>query len=283
VTTNTKTFRFKIVVPAYNCTKWLKRCLDSIERQTHKVFDVCVIDDASTDAQQQPIIEDYCRRNNWIYHFNETNRGALFNIIKGIALHQPEDQDVIITLDGDDWLYNSRVLTKLDRIYSHEDVYLTYGQFITYPRGNIGSCRPVSNETITNRSFRKIKWVFSHPKTFKYYLWRHIKDEDLRDKDGNIFKVASDLAIMFPMLEMAAYRFRYINEFLYVYNKVNPLNDDKIHLERQQVAVNYIRSLPPYSPLFHDDHIAETDTTTVANKLKMLMIKVACKIKMVLT
>jgi glycosyltransferase involved in cell wall biosynthesis len=281
--TNNKKFRFKIVVPAYNCTKWLRNCLDSIERQSLNAFDVCVIDDASTDVQQQPLIEDYCRRNNWAFHFNETNQGALFNIINGITLLRPEDQDVIITLDGDDWLYNRHVLKKLYKIYSEEDVYLTYGQFITYPRCNIGSCRPVSNEIIRNRSFRKIKWVFSHPKTFKYFLWRHIKDEDLLDKDGKPFKVASDLAIMFPMLEMAAYRFRYINEFLYVYNKVNPLNDDKIHLERQQVAVEYIRSLPPYSPLFHDDHMANTDTTTLANKLKMVMIKIARKTKMVLT
>ena len=160
--TNNKKFRFKIVVPAYNCTKWLRNCLDSIERQSLNAFDVCVIDDASTDVQQQPLIEDYCRRNNWAFHFNETNQGALFNIINGITLLRPEDQDVIITLDGDDWLYNRHVLKKLYKIYSEEDVYLTYGQFITYPRCNIGSCRPVSNEIIRNRSFRKILNGFFH-------------------------------------------------------------------------------------------------------------------------
>lgn len=271
---------FKIVVPTYNCVEWLPRCLDSIARQTYTDYRVCVIDDASTDSQQRPLIEDYCRRYGWLGHYNTVNQGALYNIVHAIHALQPQDHDVIITLDGDDWLYNSRVLSKLACYYRSGDVYLTYGQFITYPRWNIGSCRPIADSIIEHQQQRCIPWCFGHLRTFKYYLWRHIQDADLRDSSGHYYKVTLDLAFMYPMLEMAGYHIRYIDEILYVYNKGNPLNDHAIHLAEQQAMAQIIRAQPPYARLLQGYGI--TDTSTLASKIIKLGIKSAWKIKRVL-
>ncbi len=38
-----------IIIPCYNCDKWIRRCLDALERQTYKDFEVICIDDCSTD------------------------------------------------------------------------------------------------------------------------------------------------------------------------------------------------------------------------------------------
>jgi hypothetical protein len=45
--------RFKIVIPSYNTERWIKNTLDSIINQTYKNYDVCIVDDVSTDANQK--------------------------------------------------------------------------------------------------------------------------------------------------------------------------------------------------------------------------------------
>ena len=41
--------KFSIVVPIYNVEKEIKYCLESIERQEYKDFEVIMINDGSTD------------------------------------------------------------------------------------------------------------------------------------------------------------------------------------------------------------------------------------------
>lgn len=41
--------RISIIVAAYNVAPYLDKCLKSIQEQTHKDFEVIVVDDGSTD------------------------------------------------------------------------------------------------------------------------------------------------------------------------------------------------------------------------------------------
>jgi glycosyltransferase involved in cell wall biosynthesis len=246
--------QFKIVVPSFNSVRYLPRTLASIERQTYKNYQVCVIDDCSSFAKQRDIIGEYCYRNEWGYIFHGKNEGALASIIEGIRSFSCEDDDVIVLIDGDDWLYDAHVLEKLHAVYSAEDVYLTWGQFMTYPPHCIHMTygAPIDQEIIKNKRYREIPDIFAHLKTFKYRLFREIKDEDLRDpKTGDYFRVSWDKALLYPMLEMANGKVRFIEDILYVYNIDNPLNDFKINREEQIEATTYIRSKPKYPSLFN--------------------------------
>jgi glycosyltransferase involved in cell wall biosynthesis len=261
--------KFKIIIPSYNCEKWIGKCLASVEKQTFRNFDVCVIDDASPCANQRDVIKRYCERNGWKHVFNEINKGALSNIVAGIRLADPKDDDVIINLDGDDWLYGRDVLEKLRRIYDEEDVYLTYGQLLSFPAGTIGCSRPLTAEQIEKKLHRKITWAFSHLRTFKYFLWKHVKDEDLRDENGEYFRVSWDLAIMYPMAEMAGRQLKFINELLLFYNNANPINDYKVRLSQQEAAAKYIQSRPPYPTLLRGR--CEWNSKNFLNTAKMTL------------
>ena len=61
--------------------------------------------------------------------------------------------------------------------------------------------------------------------------------------------MAYDQAIMLPLLEMSADRSTYIEENLYVYNKENPLNVDKIKAQQQFQTAQEIRDKKPYNKL----------------------------------
>jgi len=273
VTSDTK---FKIIVPAYNSEKWIKKTLDSIACQNYVNYDVCVVDDASTDKSQSKIIENHCKaydskENRWRYILNKTRKGALFNIVNAIKASECNDEDVIVTLDGDDWFYNEHVLDRVRKEYEVANILITYGQYISYPSNTPGHCSEYSQAVITNRSFRKDEWRMSHLRTFKYKLFSRIKPEDLMSGKRH-FEMAWDLALMFPMSEMAGSRIKFIKDFLYVYNRENPLNDDKVNLGLQARTNGVIRRKPKYDYVdFNqkEEEVAVQDNAKLYNKKEL--------------
>ena len=73
-----------------------------------------------------------------------------------------------------------------------------------------------------------------------------INPNDFLDKNGQYFSVAWDLAIMFPMLEMAGNRQEFIKDILYFYNDENPISDYKIRRKEQKLAAKEIREKNRY-------------------------------------
>lgn len=244
--------RFKIVVPSFNSIDYLSKTLHSIEIQSDKDFDVCVIDDGSTVKGQREIITDFCVRNGWKSLFNEKNRGALYGMVQAIPMLDCQDDDVIVVVDGDDWLAHGDVLKKLRQVYTENDVYLTWGQCEIYPGGKtaVNYAQPVPEMVIQQKLYRDIPFVFWHIGTFKYFLWKHLEDNDLRDEDGEYLMLMKDKATLYPMLEMAGEKIRFIEETLYIYNMENPLNDYANTLPEEHKRVDaLIRGKKRYSTL----------------------------------
>lgn len=244
--------RFKIVVPSFNSIDYIDKTLHSIEMQNYKDYDVCVIDDCSTIKEQREVILSYCQRNNWKFLFNEKNHGAVYGLVHAIPLLECHDDDVIVIVDGDDWLAHDHVLEKLHQVYSENDIYFTWGQCEKYPPGKMTMkyAQPIPDMIIDQKLFRDLPFVFWHLVTFKYFLWKHIKDEDLRDINGEYFRILYDKATFFPMLEMAGKKIKYIDETLYIYNIGNPLNDFATTPPEEFERVNkLIASRPRYSTL----------------------------------
>lgn len=243
---------FKIVIPSFNSIDFIGKTLRSVESQTFKNYDVCVIDDGSTLEQQRSIITEFCERNQWKSIFHDKNYGALHGLVGAIKKLQCEDDDVIIVIDGDDWLAHEKVFEKLHQVYSENDIYLTWGQCEIYPPGKtpMRYAQPIPDMIIDQKLYRDIPFVFWHPGTFKYRLWRNLKDIDLRDVDGQYFRIMKDKATLYPMLEMAGHKVKFINETLYIYNISNPLNDFATTSEEEKDRVNgLIKQRPRYETL----------------------------------
>ncbi|HEV8051079.1 MAG TPA: glycosyltransferase family 2 protein [Parachlamydiaceae bacterium] len=244
--------RFKVVVPSFNSIDYIAKTLQSIEMQTDPEYDVCVIDDGSTISGQREIITDFCERNGWKFLFNDRNHGALYGMVHAIRLLECQDDDVIVVIDGDDWLAHAEVFTKLRKVYTENDVYLTWGQCQVYPGGKtpVNYAQNIPELVVQQKLYRDIPFVFWHLGTFKYFLWRHIDDSDLRDVDGEYLLLMKDKATLYPMLEMAEGKIQFINETLYMYNIENPLNDYANTRPEEHVRVDeLIRGRKRYSRL----------------------------------
>ena len=240
--------KFIIVVPVYNAEKYIKQCLESILSQDYENYELIVIDDSSTDNTYEEIKNVRESNPNFQYVRNSTRLGSpAGNIVKGINLLSDDDEDVIITVDGDDWLNGTDVLSYLNEVYQDDDVYMTYGQYEPLSHSYHNYCRPIPNY----RTYRKSgEWLASHLRTFKKKVWDMVKNEDLRDSDGEYYMFATDTAWMYPLLEMCGPKHtRFISKVLYIYNDLSPDNEMKTNAADQLRIAAEVRNKNEYEEI----------------------------------
>lgn len=235
--------KFHVITTAYNCEKYIPNCLKMLSLQTYDNWDGIVVDDMSTDKTVQ-IIKSHLPKKMTLV-LNKKNIGSLANQVKIMPPDVFPDEDVIVKVDGDDWLYNRDSLKILSKYYENPDVWMTYGSFNYFPSGKRGvDPVPVPKDY----DFRRSRWVMSHLRSFKYFLFKNILVEDLKSKEINDFyETSEDCAVMKPMAEMAGWEhIKYIKDVLYVYNSGNPLKDGRIHRSLQAKRGAEIYHSPSY-------------------------------------
>lgn len=242
---------FVLIIPSYNNSAFVEKNLRSVFEQKYKNYRIIYIDDCSTDqtyAKAQELIEKSGIKERCTLRRNEKNRGALANFYA--AIHSCANGEIVVALDGDDFLAHDEVLLKLNRIYTQNNVWMTYGSYLDYPtyKREVIECKEIAPKVIKNNSFRKESWVSSHLRTFYAGLFKRIRLEDLL-YNGKFYPMAGDLAMIFPLLEMAGSHSYFVKDILYLYNRTNPLNDHKINFALQEECANKIRTASSYAPL----------------------------------
>lgn len=101
--------KISVAFIVYNGDRYMRTQLDSILAQTHKVKEIIVCDDASSDNTKE-ILEEYKNKhpNLFIIHYNGKNIGPTKNIEKAI---QACTGDIILLADQDDYWESNKVLT----------------------------------------------------------------------------------------------------------------------------------------------------------------------------
>lgn len=241
---------FVVTVPFYNVEKYIERCIESVRYQTYTNF-VCVLtDDNSTDKSLKIAKDTVSDDQRFIIIDNKHRKDVMENTINAIKIAKPHDEDVIVTIDGDDWLANKEVFQKVADKYIEKDILMTYGNYRIYPSGQKGHCSQYPEHVINNNLYRKDAWRASQLRTFKYKLWKNIKEEDLKHPDGSWMFPCADQAYMLPMLEMSGGKFHFFDEILYIYNRETPFNTDKGRGKIQRENELIVRSREPYNKLY---------------------------------
>jgi glycosyltransferase involved in cell wall biosynthesis len=242
-----------IVIPSYNNRAWFGYNLDSVYQQQYTNFRVIYIDDHSSDGTSS-LVQNYVKRHrytNITLVRNNTRRGALANTWQ--AINRCKKDEIIVTLDGDDWFAHNQVLSYINHLYQNKNTWLTYGQFQNWPTKSPGWCEKIPARVIATNTFRDYGFYFAQLRTFYAWLAQKIKQKDLIDPTTNDFyQVAGDTALMFPMVELAGSHTRFIKSILYYHNVQTPLNDFKVHHDEQMAVTTRVRALPPYQPLVHE-------------------------------
>lgn len=234
-----------ILTTTFNCESYIERSLFSIMSQSFKDFKCYITDDLSTDNTVKIIKNIISSDNRFVLIENGSKRYQPGNYDYVIREKNLDDNEICVEVDGDDWLPNVNVFKRINEVYQDTNVWMTTGSFV-YPNNRAGlSLPPVSYDNIRQQTFS-----LSHLRTWKSWLWKMIKQEDLKDDNGNYWKVAGDCAFMFPMFEMSGKEhYRYLSDINYVYNDRNPLNDHKVDFQSTVDIARKIRHKPEYKRL----------------------------------
>lgn len=233
-----------VLTTCYNAKDYIGQCITSLRLQTHTDWRCYITDDMSTDGSAERAEKYAGSDSRFVVIHNEQKLYQPGNYWSVLQRKEIADNDICITVDGDDWLPDARVFQRVIDAY-RPDTWITWGSFLTFANGRSrpGCSRPVADVT----RVRSQPWCTSHLRTFRAFLYRAIKKEDLIAPSGNFWETTGDLSFMYPMLEMAGNgHARFLKSINYVYNYGNPLCDGHIHREQQQAYETLIRAKPIY-------------------------------------
>jgi glycosyltransferase involved in cell wall biosynthesis len=235
-----------IVTTLYNAEDYVERCIGSLMGQNYRDFVCYITDDISTDRSVEKVKEMIKGDDRFILIENKEKFYQPGNYDQVIRDNDKIDNDeVIVEVDGDDWLPDSKTLSRIAEVYSNPEVWIANGSF-KYSNGQPG----FASEQAITANLRKSRFTASHMRTWRAFLWRNIKQDDLKDENGIYWKVTGDLAFMYPMLEMAGQEhYKFMEDINYIYNEENPLNDHKVDITLVNDIAVKIRNMKPYKKL----------------------------------
>ena len=113
--------KFSIIISAYNIETYIERAIKSVLEQTFENYELIIVNDCSKDKTLEKIQNFKDERIIIINNEKNVGLGAVRNI--GIAKAQGE---YIVHLDGDDALYESTTLEKIDKLIDNDTPDIIY-------------------------------------------------------------------------------------------------------------------------------------------------------------
>ncbi len=117
--------KVSIIIPTYNCERYINETISSILSQTFKNFEVIVVDDGSTD-QTRKIVGSY---GSPIKLISQSNAGVCAARNRG--LREASGQFVCF-MDHDDYWYPDKLSSQIKIFSLHPEVGIVYSRFINW-------------------------------------------------------------------------------------------------------------------------------------------------------
>lgn len=232
---------FTIVIVGFNNGATVEKTLSSVFAQNYEKYRVIYIDDASDDGSfdlARDLIYESDRLSEVTLVHNEARLGNLANLFR--AVQTCPDDEIVVVLQGEDWLAHEWVLQRLNAYYADPDLWLSLSQNIDFPTYQL-----TPPQDLKGGQFRMQPSIGSHLKSFYAGLFKKIRESDFIYA-GTFLPACAELAYMTPMLEMGKEHFQFIPEVLCVNNRNAIQKQDR---ELQLRCEKFIRSLDPYPPL----------------------------------
>lgn len=255
-----KMHKIRVLIPFRNVGEYIIDCVNSLVNQQYSNYEVYLLDDQSTDGTLDLIDQEF----NHIHKIrNEKRLGSMESVYQALINLAFDDDDIVILLDGDDYLFGDYTFQLLNAKYN-EGVLLTYGQYITN-YGVIGSCRPYTKQEFLN--LRKAPWKSFHLKTFKYQLFKLFLKHDpkatsFKFDNGVFFTELSDIGMMLPLMEIAGYKNIFcFQNVLYCYRQ--HIHDSHDSEDQKRLKLNIEHCIRNRAPIVSIENMPESMTVSL--------------------
>lgn len=193
--------KVSIITPAFNSAGTIKKCIESVNRQTWPFIEQIIIDGGSTDRTLELICSVPNRVSTTI---SEPDQGIYDAINKGIGY---ASGDIIGILNSDDVYADEHSVGKIVLAFQVHKPDCTYGNLIfTDADGKV--VRKWQSKPFVDGLFQK-SWTPAHPTFYAkrdIYLLHGLYKTD--------YKIAADVELMLRLLEIHKIKSHFINETL---------------------------------------------------------------------
>lgn len=207
--------KVSVIIPVYNCEKYLSDCLTSIISQTYRNIEIVIVNDGSTDGSER-IINQYMERDHRILYSYQDNSGPSEARNKAILNSTGE---YIVFIDSDDHVdkhYIERLLKEM--ISSGADIVCCgYTDISRY--GTVNHTDFNFEDNVSIHYFIEMVCTGTGGVLWGKIFKKEIITHNKLFLEKNIF-MSEDLIFV---LKYASYckSFVSINEYLYNYNRFN--------------------------------------------------------------
>ena len=193
--------QFVFLIPAFNCEKEIKQTLMSIFAQSYDNWRIILIDDVSTDntaeiAKNLIDLLGYSERASLVRR--EEKYGEVRNTVTEVKFIA--DREVVVRLDGGDWLTDNDTLYFLNLVYKE---YKPVVCWTAHRWSYSGGCISDKLDLQPGQTIYDYPWVSSHLKTFRASALKKVNPKNFYDDDGNWIMIACDQAVFLPMMHLA--------------------------------------------------------------------------------
>lgn len=238
--------KISVIVPIFNASKSIKKCIESIINQTYKNIEIILINDGSEDNTLE-IINDYKEKDERIKVINKANSGVANTRNVGIEIATGQ---YIMFVDSDDYIDVNYIYEMHNELVKNDSDVAVSG--MTSCENNEKKIKKIiyKNESC-NLQFSEIISEIINKLTFCSACKTLIKKELLTNNkirfDENL-KYCEDMIFSFNMLKKAT-KIRYVNStgYYYVFSKNSATNKTDIksinkYCQDNYYAFNYIKN-----------------------------------------
>jgi glycosyltransferase involved in cell wall biosynthesis len=206
--------KVSIIIPVYNCEKYLGLCLTSVLNQTLREIEVICIDDGSMDGSPA-ILEDYARRDSRIIVLRQENSGAANARNRGL---ERASAPYIGFVDSDDLILPEMYEKMYGAMKTHDVDFVECGAEVVFAcpfPGDKEGLRQWMNVKYQGKKEDKRCFFYDSRELWKMLFRRELLDRyALRFEEG--FSSCEDSTFVYSYKSVAHSGY-YIDENLYVY------------------------------------------------------------------
>lgn len=154
--------RVSILLPVYNCERYVRLAVESLLAQTFADFELIVIDDGSTD-RSKAILESLATRDARIRLVSRPNTGLTVALNEALAL---ATAPLIARMDGDDVSMPERLAKQVAFMNANPDVVLLGAQIETIDPYGVpleAPMFPLDHASLERELLTANGWVICHP------------------------------------------------------------------------------------------------------------------------
>lgn len=116
-----------IIIPNYNSSKWINKCIDSILKQIYQNYEIIIVDDMSEDNSVE-LIKQY---NNPKIKLIELDHKAYNGGTRNIGVENANGE-YILFLDCDDWIHSNMSLFEIAKVIKNTKADLIRLPYMAY-------------------------------------------------------------------------------------------------------------------------------------------------------